>query len=147
MLRDLARYISDEIALNVSIIDERGEIASMYKGVSQNNIGIRTDVLSNISKNIGMKIVIRSMGPNVIVADEIGNKTDVEAINYALCSGVKGLFTAHGSDLEDLLVNNTMQILISKKVFDRIVILDKIKKGRIGKVYVLDKEKKQYERM
>jgi len=147
ILRDLARTISDELRLSVSVIDERGEIASVYKGTPQNNVGIRTDILSNVQKDIGMKMVIRSMAPQVIVADEIGNRMDVEAINYALCCGVKGIFTAHGSDLEDLLLNNTMQILIDKKVFERIVILDTIKKGEISKVYVLNKDAKQYKKM
>lgn len=119
----------------------------MYKGIPQNNVGIRTDILSNLQKDIGMKMVIRSMAPNVIAADEIGNEADVEAINYALCSGVKGLFTAHGSKLEDLLLNNTMQILIDKKVFERIVVLDSNRKGEIEKVYALDKDKKEYKEM
>ena len=145
VLRDLVRNISDELRANVSVIDERGEIASAYKGVPQNNVGIRTDILSNIQKDIGMKMMIRSMAPKVIAADEIGNEADVEAINYALCSGVKGIFTAHGYDLEDLILNNTIQILIDKKVFERIIVLDTIKKGEIQKVYVLDKDTKKYE--
>lgn len=144
ILRDLVRNISDGLRINVSVIDERGEIASMYKGVPQNNVGIRTDVLSNLQKNIGMRMVIRSMSPKVIVADEIGNEKDIEAINYALCCGVKGIFTAHGNGLEDLLLNNTMQNLINKKVFERIVVLDSNKKGEIEKVYALNKDTKQY---
>jgi len=145
ILRDLIRNISDELKINVSVIDERGEIASMYKGAAQNNVGIRTDVLSNVQKDIGMKMVIRSMAPKVIVADEIGNEKDIEAINYALCSGVKGVFTAHANELEDLLLNNTMQILIDKKILERIIILDRNKKGEIEKVYALNKDTKQYE--
>ena len=117
----------------------------MHKGTPQKNVGIRTDVLSNIQKDIGMKMVIRTMAPQVIVADEIGNKSDVEAINYALCSGVKGIFTAHGNDLEDLILNPVMQTLIEKKVIERIIILDSDRKGDIEKVYTLNKNTKQYE--
>jgi len=57
----------------VGLVDERGELAAVYKGVSQNDVGIRTDVLDNVPKSIGMKMLIRSMSPNVIVADEIGS--------------------------------------------------------------------------
>ena len=46
----------------------------------QNDLGIRTDVMDNIPKAIGMKMLIRSMNPKVIVADEIGSKEDVQAI-------------------------------------------------------------------
>ena len=147
ILRDLVRYISDEIGLNVSVIDERGEIAWVYRGVPQNNIGIRTDVLSNVPKNIGINMVIRAMAPQVIVADEIGNEADIEAINYAICSGVKGVFTAHGNDLEDLIINSSIRILIEKNIFERIIILDKNKKGEIENIYALDKNKKQYKEM
>ena len=84
------------MGFTVSLIDERGEIASMYKGIPQNDIGLRTDVLDNITKSLGMKIAVRTMSPQVIVADEIGTMEDLDAINYGICSGVKGIFSAHG---------------------------------------------------
>ena len=90
LLRDITRNISNgSIYLEgqtVSVVDERGEIASSYKGVAQNDVGIRTDVLSNISKSIGIKMLIRSMAPQVIVVDEIGNEMDIQAIQNAICS-------------------------------------------------------------
>ena len=38
--------------MNVGMIDERGELAAMYKGIAQNDVGMRTDVLSNVPKEI-----------------------------------------------------------------------------------------------
>ena len=32
------------------MVDERGEIAAIYKGIPQNDIGIRTDVIDNVPK-------------------------------------------------------------------------------------------------
>ncbi len=58
ILRDLVRRISTGIeklcfkGINVGLVDERGEIAAMYKGIPQNDIGIKTDVLDNIPKSI-----------------------------------------------------------------------------------------------
>ena len=52
----------------------------MFQGVPQNDIGIRTDVIENISKEKGIEMLIRSMAPEVIACDEIGSKSDVEAI-------------------------------------------------------------------
>ena len=46
----------------------------MYKGIPQNDIGLRTDVMDNVNKSLGMKIAVRTMAPQVIVADEIGTK-------------------------------------------------------------------------
>ena len=37
------------------VIDERGEISSTYRGIMQNDLGIRTDVINDIPKSIGMK--------------------------------------------------------------------------------------------
>ena len=86
ILRDLIRNISNGIErLNFKgktcgVVDERGEIAAMYRGIPQNDIGIRTDVIENISKAEGIKILIRSMAPEIIACDEICSKEDIQAI-------------------------------------------------------------------
>ena len=66
--------------MTCGVVDERGEIAAMYKGAPQNDIGMRTDVVENVSKAKGMKMLIRSMAPEVIACDEIGSKEDIQAI-------------------------------------------------------------------
>ncbi len=150
ILRDLVRQISNGIrrldfnGITVGLVDERGEISSMYKGIPQNDIGENTDVLDNIPKNIGMKMLIRSMSPNVIVADEIGCNEDVEAINYAICSGVKGIFTAHGEKLEDLLLNPAIKNLINLYIFNRIIFLDSKNKGEIQSIYAFNNNSTEY---
>ena len=86
MLRDIIRNISNGVdkmsfkGMTCGVVDERGEIAAMYQGIPQNDIGIRTDVIENISKSKGMKMLIRSMAPEIIACDEIGSKEDIEAI-------------------------------------------------------------------
>ncbi len=129
ILRDLVRKLSNGITeyhfkgINVAVADERGEIAAMYKGVPQNDIGERTDVLDNIPKALGMKMLVRSMNPKVIVADEIGTKEDVEAIKYAICSGVKGIFTAHGDSIDDIIQNPILSELYRENLFERIIFI------------------------
>ena len=131
--------------INVGLVDERGEIAAMYRGIPQNDLGIRTDVLDNIPKAIGMRMLIRSMAPKVICADEVGNNDDIEPINYAICSGIKGIFTAHGSSLEELFINPTLKKLLNLHIFERIVFLtDKKQKAGIENVYALNKKTLQY---
>lgn len=116
--------------MNVGLVDERGEIAALYKGIPQNDIGMRTDILENIPKPIGIKMLIRSMAPQVITADEIGTKQDVEAIKEAVCSGVKGIFTAHGNTKEELLKNPTLRELIDENIIEKIIFLKSDEKGR-----------------
>ena len=89
MLRDLIRNISNGIekinfrGKTVGVVDERGEIAAMYRGIPQNDIGIRSDVIENISKPEGIRILIRTMTPEIIACDEIGTKEDALAIRIS----------------------------------------------------------------
>ena len=111
-------------------------------------MGIKTDILDNIPKAIGMKMLIRSMSPDVICADEIGSAEDVDAINYAMCSGVKGIFTAHGSNLEDISLNSCLNSLLNAHIFERIIFLaNKYPKGEIDKAYSLNKKNSEYKLM
>ena len=129
MLRDLIKNISNGVpSLNftgktVGLVDERGEIAAMYQGIPQNDVGIRTDVIENIPKSIGMKMLIRSMAPEVIACDEIGSKEDIKAINEAILSGVKGIFTMHGKDMEDIKLNTNIKELIDNRKIEKIIFL------------------------
>ena len=137
IIRDLARRISDGInevnfkGLDVTIIDERGEIAALNRGVPSNDVGSRTDILDNVPKSIGIRMAVRSLAPKVIIADEIGNKDDVQIINYAICSGVNCIFTAHGRCMEDLLKNDEIRKLIDMQLFRKIIFLDEKQKGKI----------------
>lgn len=133
LLRDIIRNLSNGFTdgntkikgQNISVIDERGEISATYRGGSQNDLGIRTDVLNDIPKAIGMKMAIRSMAPQIIAADEIGSVDDVNAIQYAICCGIKGIFTAHGNSVEDVKKNTELKSLIDNKTFEKFIIIKK----------------------
>ena len=120
--------------INVCVIDERGEIAALNRGISYNDVGMRTDIIDNIPKSIGIRMAVRAMSPKVIVSDEIGNKDDIEIVNYAICSGVSCLFTAHGSDMDDLIKNNEISKIINLKLFKRIIFLDEKIKEKVKNV-------------
>ena len=129
ILRDIIRRLSDGIeeinfrGKTCGVVDERGEIAAMYKGTPQNDVGIRTDVIENVSKNKGIHMLIRTMAPEIIACDEIGSKEDVEAIHYALYSGVKGIFTMHGKNVEDIKNNKQIYELIENREIQKIIFL------------------------
>lgn len=137
MIRNLSNGFKNLKGKYISLVDERSEIAAMYKGAPQNDIGVRTDVMCNLKKSIGIKMMIRSMGPEIISTDEIGGENDFNAIKDAVYSGVKLLLTAHGNDIEDVPKN-----FINNYMFKNIVILTKKEKpGEIKKIYTLeDKE-------
>lgn len=142
LLRDIIRQISNGIKTlgingkNVSLIDERGEIASCYEGAPTLDIGIRTDVMSNIDKSTGMSMVIRSMAPDIIATDEIGSAKDILAIKAAIFSGVKVIFTMHGDSLKSVLENTNVKELIDMNVFSKIILLSSGKiPGIVEKIY------------
>lgn len=140
VIRDIAKKISSGIpeinfrGIDICIVDERGEIAALGKGISYNDVGDRSDVLDNIPKTIGIRMAVRSLAPKVIIADEIGNMDDAEIVNYAVCSGVRCLFTAHGSTMDDLLKNRELNKLINMKLFNKIIFLDEQIKGRAKRI-------------
>lgn len=140
MLRDMIRCLSNGYknlkGKYIGLVDERSEIAAMYKGIPQNDVGKRTDVMNSCAKHIGINMLIRSMGPQIIATDEIGGEKDEEAIYNAIYSGVELLFTAHGENLND--VSSTF---IKNKIFSNIIILKKDDKpGSIKKIYKLKGE-------
>lgn len=128
LLRDLIRQISNGITpmfkgVTVGVVDERSEIAGCYQGIPQNDIGIRTDVLDCCPKVEGMRMLLRSMSPDVIAVDEIGKAEDIHAIEDAMNAGVKLICTVHGSSLLDIQRKPVLKELIEKKIFERMVIL------------------------
>ena len=133
ILRDLARKISDGICeagfkgMKVGIVDERSEIAACYKGIPQNNVGIRTDVMDGCPKSLGMSMMIRSMSPQVIITDEIGGHGDKESIKSVINAGVKIIATAHGYNLTELKSRREVIGLMEEKVFERFLVLNNSK--------------------
>lgn len=141
LLRDLIRQISDgntSLGLKghkVGVVDERSELAGCYKGVPQNDIGIRTDVLDGCPKARGMIMLIRSMSPHVIATDEVGSSEDIFAIEEALNAGIKIITTVHGKDLEEISRRPLLKDLINNRIFKRIIILsNRLSTGTIEKV-------------
>lgn len=127
ILRDITRLISngfsDYAGLNVGVIDERSEIAACFRGIPQNDVGIRTDVLDCCPKAEGMLMMIRSMSPAVIAVDEIGKKEDAEALAYVINCGCKIIATVHGSSVEDIRSKPIFKELLEDNLFKRFVVL------------------------
>jgi stage III sporulation protein AA len=133
MLRDITRILSDGFSdygikgIKIGVVDERSEIAACYKGVPQNHVGLRTDVLDGCPKSLGMVMLLRSMSPQVIVTDEIGNQGDKEAVMKVVNAGVKLITTAHGYNISELKTRQEVLSLIEEKVFERYIVLSNAK--------------------
>ncbi len=140
-LRDLARIASEGAGQKgidpkkVGIIDERSEIAGCVNGVPQMDFGIRVDVLDSCPKAEGMMMMIRSMSPDILVADEIGRNEDKDAVMEAVNAGAALFITAHGHNLEDVLSRPSMKAIVTEARFERFIELERIDKpGCVAKV-------------
>ena len=127
LLRDIIRQISDGNKYikgqTVGVVDERSEIGGCYRGVPQNQLGMRTDILDGCPKAEGMMMLIRSMGPEVIAVDEIGTKADVHAVDYAMHCGCKMIATVHGKSLEEIRDKPELGNLVKNHRFERYIVL------------------------
>lgn len=136
LLRDLVRLLSDGSerfrGVSVGVVDERSEIGACYRGIPQNDIGIRTDVLDCCPKAEGMLMMIRSMSPVVIAVDEIGQREDIDALSYVMNCGCHILATVHGASIDDIRNKPVLRRLVEEKRFKRFIVLSG--KGRPGKV-------------
>ena len=125
-LRDLVRGISNGESgryYKISLIDTRGEIASSFSGSPSCDIGINTDVFSGAPKHIGIEASLRSMSPQIIAFDEIGNEEDLKAVQSALFSGVYIFTTAHLNSPEDIKKRKIIFELLKRRAFRYIIFL------------------------
>jgi len=133
LLRDLSRQLSNGLeklnfaGVKVGVVDERDEIGGSYQGTAQNQLGIRTDLLSSCPKSKGMILLIRSMSPELIITDEIGSKKDVQAICEAINAGVKIITSVHGQNLAEVKERPNVRELIENNFFQRFIILSRRK--------------------
>lgn len=129
LLRDIARSLSYgsewSSSRKVAIVDERSELAGSLQGVPQRDVGPRTDVLDACPKATGMMMMIRSMSPDVIVADEIGRTEDGEAIWEAIHAGVSVVCSAHGADLSEIAQRPMIGKLMQHRAFTRYLVLNR----------------------
>ncbi len=140
LLRDLIRIYSTGVSkknirsFKVSVIDERSEIGGNYKGVPQNDLGKRSDILDNCPKSQGILMLIRTMSPEIIAVDEIGSDNDINAIIRALNSGVKLLATIHGYDYQSIFNKRLSNRLKDLNMFKRIIIMSSKKLGKVKRI-------------
>lgn len=117
LLRDLIRQISERET--VAVVDERQEL--FPDGCFDR--GKALDVLSGCPKATGIDTLLRTMGPETIAVDEITAPEDCAALLQAGWCGVRLIATAHAASTADLRSRALYKPLISKKLFDHVLIM------------------------
>ena len=138
LLRDLVRTLSTGVEpygpRRISLIDERGEVAVLYRGEPQMDVGPHTDVLDACPKALGIPIMLRAMNPQIIAVDEITVREDLKAISLAAGCGVRLLATIHAADVKELLEKPLYRQMLEDKVFSMAVRIIRTEAGRVYEV-------------
>jgi len=128
MLREVARVLSGDLRKRVVIVDTSNEIAGdgdvPHAGIGHAR---RMQVDTPANQHAVMIEAVENHMPEAIVIDEIGTEAEALAARTIAERGVQLIGTAHGIDLESILMNPTLADLL----------------GGIGAVTLSDEEAKR----
>jgi stage III sporulation protein SpoIIIAA len=113
MLREVARFLADDLNKRVVVVDTSNEIAGdgdiPHPGIgSARRMQVPTP---NLQHAVMIEAVENHM-PEVIIIDEIGTDLEAGAARTIAERGVQLVATAHGNTLENLIMNPTLCDLI-----------------------------------
>jgi stage III sporulation protein SpoIIIAA len=113
MLREAARVLADELDKRVVVVDTSNEIAGdgdiPHPGIGRAR---RMQVRTPQQQHGVMIEAVENHMPQVIVIDEIGTELEASAARTIAERGVQLIGTAHGNNLDNLMLNPTLSDLI-----------------------------------
>ena len=101
----------------VCVIDERNEI------FSNEFSGPNTDVLSGFQKEKGILIALRTLSPDIVICDEIGDVSEAKRIVEGMNSGIKFVLSLHASNKEELLNKDVFKLLVNSTNLNAVAFL------------------------
>ncbi|MCS6919293.1 MAG: hypothetical protein NZM28_05945, partial [Fimbriimonadales bacterium] len=112
-LREVARVLADEYDKRVIVVDTSNEIAG-DGDIPHPGIGFarRMQVPEPSLQHAVMIEAVENHMPEVIIIDEIGTELEAYAARTIAERGVQLIGTAHGTTLENLLMNPTLSDLV-----------------------------------
>jgi stage III sporulation protein SpoIIIAA len=113
MLREAARVLADDLGKRVVVVDTSNEIAG-DGDIAHPAIGKarRMQVRTPSMQHEVMIEAVENHMPQVIVIDEIGTELEAAAARTIAERGVQLIGTAHGNNLDNLMLNPTLSDLI-----------------------------------
>src|SRR5262249_37745912 len=113
MLREVARVLADDFKKRVIVVDTSNEIAGdgdiPHPGIGHAR---RMQVPTPTLQHAVMIEAVENHMPEVIVIDEIGTELEAAAARTIAERGVQLVGTAHGTSLENLMLNPTLSDLV-----------------------------------
>ncbi len=135
LIRDMVRLISERY--KVTVVDERNEISAAFGADFGYDIGL-SDVYVGLDKERAILQAVRSLSPDIVVCDELGDESDYHALRFAIRCGVAFIATLHADGIDDLMGRSVTEKLIKDGAFRYVVLLDsRNNAGSIKKIYDL----------
>ncbi len=134
ILRDLIRQLAGGACgkiYRIAVIDSRGEISGSFDGRCGNDLGAGSDVLLTTDKAAGIEMAVRTMFPDIVAFDEIGNEDELRRVGESFCSGVDIITTAHVGGISDLKRRRITAALIGSGAVASIALLPEIHGGTV----------------
>ena len=133
LIRDMARTLS--YRYRVSVLDERSELSAYSRGAPGFDMGL-CDIFVGYHKGVGAASAIRSMAPDIIVCDEMGERSDIDILSGALRCGAAFIASVHASSMDDLRTRRATADMIALSAFRYIVFMSgRGNAGMIDKIY------------
>ncbi len=115
LLRDMAVTLASR-GWRVAVVDERGEIAGV-DGLDG------CDVLSRYPKPHGIRQAIRTLAPQAVIFDELGDEQEMAAVAECANAGVAVISSMHAEDPDTLSRRASARLMVESGLFERWVFL------------------------
>lgn len=128
LLRDACRQLASGRVGNckkVAVVDSRGEIAAVCGGVPYTDMGSTADIITGVPKAKGIEMALRTLFPDVIAFDELGDMSEVAAVTQSFNSGVTVITTAHIGSLNDIAKRPPVSALLKTGAIEWVVLCRK----------------------
>ena len=124
LLRDICRQLaSGKVGecKKVAVIDSRGEIAAVSGGIPYTDMGSTADIITGVDKAKGIEMALRTLFPDVIAFDELGDLEETAAVTQSFNSGVTVITTAHIGSADDLSRRPAVSALLKTGAIEWVV--------------------------
>ena len=74
-------------------------------------------------------LMLRSMSPQNISGDALGKQADFQAVEQAVCSGVRILGTVHADTVEELWEKPYLKKWMKRGIFKRFILIRRSRSG------------------
>ena len=135
LLRDLIRLLSEDkrCSRQLAVVDERGELTATFPETRG------FDVLSGYNKAQGMEQALRTLSPEGIVFDELGDEEDVRAVLRCLYSGVAAIGSVHAVGLDGVRRRRALRPLLQNGGVEYLAIMrGRAMPGEIDRIVTVD---------